>query len=553
MDWRTLAASLPVSKSDDGEKKLRLQMFNQFDVGKNGILELQELVDGLQKHLNTDVANLDLRMIIASAFRKAKQVVTPEGKEPTKVVEQREFRLLLQYLKQCLEYKIVFQLIDTNNSGKISLDEFTGSVPAFEELGVEIKDPVAVFSKIDRDSTDTIDFYEFFAWSLGLEYQTNILDTHNALQEEKETNADADADADVDADAYAPGQEEEEKQVEAPPAMDWQELVSLLPVGDTPAMESARISLFGEFDKDHSGSLTLEEMVFQLEKYLKCDSKSINLLFVAQSAFRRAQELSAEDEVPSDSEITISEFPLLLKLLKQCFEYKFIFQLVDQNNNDLLSKDEFLKSADAFREIGVTIAERPLDTFREIDTSDNGSVDLYEFFAWSLKQMYTTSIIDAVEAEKRAEEAAMNTNFLDDDDDADAGEYTAEVDPNTPSAYMSDFSSAGFSSPSFPSKGLFKKSVIANDAGNQSVLASMKAAVAEQEADAQLRGGERTMKWSKMPDEAKLFLNVAKKKYKGKKTECHTCGFRWVRPPGEEFKPCPKCNTSLKPKKPKIK
>ena len=36
-------------------------------------------------------------------------------------------------------------------------------------------------------------------------------------------------------------------------------------------------------------------------------------------------------------------------------------------------------------------------------------------------------------------------------------------------------------------------------------------------------------------------LAMGTKKAAGARIECPTCGFKWVRPPGEENKPCPKC------------
>ena len=86
-DWATLAAKLPVGRSDEDKKKRR-KLFNDFDPNGNGYLSLAEVDLGVRKALNSD-ALFNAKPAIMRAFQAAKDSVNTGSKlGPDFVVRQ---------------------------------------------------------------------------------------------------------------------------------------------------------------------------------------------------------------------------------------------------------------------------------------------------------------------------------------------------------------------------------------------------------------------------------------------------------------------------------
>lgn len=108
-----------------------------FDINGNGYLSLAEVDKGIR-----DVMQLPelftLKPVIMRAFNIAKTALKPATKHGDNYVSKAEFKYLLKYLKIYTIYWNVFNDMDTNNDGRISLEEFKKAVPALEARGIKI-------------------------------------------------------------------------------------------------------------------------------------------------------------------------------------------------------------------------------------------------------------------------------------------------------------------------------------------------------------------------------------------------------------------------------
>merc|ERR1712050_391231 len=101
-------------------------------------------------------------MGILRAFQAAKGL-SKGGKHGADYVEPKEFRVLLQYLRNYFELWVMFDIIDSGDDRRIDLDEFKSRVPKLEEWGVAIKQEEAeeTFKSIDSDGGGKVLFDEF--------------------------------------------------------------------------------------------------------------------------------------------------------------------------------------------------------------------------------------------------------------------------------------------------------------------------------------------------------------------------------------------------------
>ena len=96
MNIELIREKLPISKDDHG-KKLRNDLFMQFDPNSNGFLSLAEVDKGIHDILNLDEL-YHAKPAIIRAFKAAQDCVKSKNSHGKDFVERSEFRLLLVYL-----------------------------------------------------------------------------------------------------------------------------------------------------------------------------------------------------------------------------------------------------------------------------------------------------------------------------------------------------------------------------------------------------------------------------------------------------------------------
>ena len=88
------------------------------------------------------------------------------AKEKFTHLQREEFRLFLMYIADYMELFFAFEAIDTSGDGKVSLEEFTESVPLLESWGLEIGDPAEQFAAMDESKHGSLNFKDFSDWAI---------------------------------------------------------------------------------------------------------------------------------------------------------------------------------------------------------------------------------------------------------------------------------------------------------------------------------------------------------------------------------------------------
>ncbi len=163
-DYISIKQKLCLERTREGMQK-RHEIFNQMDINKNGFLSFSEVTRGIK-----DVLNLpeiyEKKEVIRKAFDAAKDSVKNSKSESKNFIELNEFRYLLVYLRQYLEFSEMFIRIDTDGDRKITIEEFEAAIPIIEKWGYKVKDCRMTFADMDNDCSGKIRFDEFCSWAI---------------------------------------------------------------------------------------------------------------------------------------------------------------------------------------------------------------------------------------------------------------------------------------------------------------------------------------------------------------------------------------------------
>ena len=67
------------------------------------------------------------------------------------LLEPKEFRAFLSYLRQYFEYWVMFNRIDTSHDHRIEFKEFKVALKELKKWGVQVDNARAAFAEIDKD------------------------------------------------------------------------------------------------------------------------------------------------------------------------------------------------------------------------------------------------------------------------------------------------------------------------------------------------------------------------------------------------------------------
>ena len=168
---------------------------------------------------------------------------------------------------------------------------------------------------------------------------------------------------------------------------DWAKLRESLPSERTAEQKAKRSELFGRFDPNGNGYLSLAEVDKGcrdvLELYEIFDAKP-----VIMRAFQSARSVNDARNKPSShgpDYIEKCEFRLLMWYLRQYFELWQMFDLVDTGDDRRVDLEEFTKACGMLKDWGVDVAD-PEAEFKAIDVNGGGQVLFDEFAAWGLSK-----------------------------------------------------------------------------------------------------------------------------------------------------------------------
>lgn len=156
-------------------------LYKKFDKNKTGSLSFPETQAACKENFtfNKHLLHID---VIRRAFHTARKGEKGEDHGKSDLyVQKEEFRLFLFLLKSFAGYYEVFDEIDgEDDNKKITLNEFIKGKEILQKHGLKIDDPKVVFEKIDSNNSGSINFREFCNWvysdNLKAYYEKNLKD-----------------------------------------------------------------------------------------------------------------------------------------------------------------------------------------------------------------------------------------------------------------------------------------------------------------------------------------------------------------------------------------
>lgn len=168
--------------------------------------------------------------------------------------------------------------------------------------------------------------------------------------------------------------------------IDWAAIREKLPTEKTAEQKAKRAEIFGQFDPNGNGYLSLAEVdkgcrdVLGLYDIFECKK----VIMRAFQAAKKANDGKAKTHDRGPDYVEAVEFRLLLVYLRQYFEVWQMFDQIDGGDHRM-SLDEFKAAIPKIEAWGVKIDD-PDATFSEIDSNGGGQVLFDEFADWAIQK-----------------------------------------------------------------------------------------------------------------------------------------------------------------------
>lgn len=159
-----LSEKLPSEKTEEGKLK-RIEQWQKIDVNGNGYLSLAEIDKAMRDDIGLPIL-FDLKPVLMRAFQAAKSVAPSQSSSDDDYVQKREYRLLLQYLREYYELWLAFAQVDKDDDRRISYDEFLKAKDTMSTWGIDMSDPEAQFKDCDKNGGGMVLFSEFCDWAI---------------------------------------------------------------------------------------------------------------------------------------------------------------------------------------------------------------------------------------------------------------------------------------------------------------------------------------------------------------------------------------------------
>ena len=166
--------------------------------------------------------------------------------------------------------------------------------------------------------------------------------------------------------------------------INWEEINRKLAWHKTEDERQIRIKQWKAIDMNGNGFLSLAEVdkgmrdVVQLPEIFDLKPVMIRAFNAAKNAVKSKSKYGADY-------IEKREYRLLLKYLRQYFEYWVAFSRIDESGDRRVSFDEFEQAKDKLELWGIDMSD-PAAAFAECDKNGGGMILFDEFVEWAIKK-----------------------------------------------------------------------------------------------------------------------------------------------------------------------
>lgn len=168
-DWKALMDKMPVEKTEAAAKR-RQDIWNKMNEYNNGSVSMKKMSKDMEKYLGLPKKVTD-KGCLEKAYNNAKDKVKTKQGGDDSFIQFAEFRIFLVYLKQYLQYWVMFENLGGGKTMTLSLNQLKDATKILESYGVKISDPDAEFKKIDKDGSGKVSFDEFADYAIAKELE----------------------------------------------------------------------------------------------------------------------------------------------------------------------------------------------------------------------------------------------------------------------------------------------------------------------------------------------------------------------------------------------
>jgi hypothetical protein len=144
--------------------------------------------------------------------------------------------------------------------------------------------------------------------------------------------------------------------------IDWHRITASLPFARTPDAKQKRDQLFNQFDANHNGYLTFDEVNKGIRDVLQFE-KGFDFGPAIHQAFNASKDLVKTKSKISDSVVERAEFRLFLMYMREYFELYVMFQRMDTSQDQRISEPGRSPSLLPINDISVSAPNKPSLTF----------------------------------------------------------------------------------------------------------------------------------------------------------------------------------------------
>ena len=164
----------------------------------------------------------------------------------------------------------------------------------------------------------------------------------------------------------------------------WEELSEKLPWHLTPEDKAKREKIWGSFDVNGNGIISLAEVDKGMRDVVRLPTL-FSLKPVLMRAFTAAKNKVKSKHTNGDDYVSKAEFRFLLKFLRQYYEYWVAFDRIDSNDDRRVTLAEFKQAKPELEKWGIDMSN-PEKLFREADKDGGGMILFIEFCDWAIKK-----------------------------------------------------------------------------------------------------------------------------------------------------------------------
>lgn len=177
-DWKALMNKLPVERTESAAKR-RKKIWDQMNAYGNGSVSLRKMKKDMEKYLGLP-EKVTKKGCVEMAYNNARGKVKTKNPGDDNFIQFAEFRIFLCYLKQYIEYWVMFENLGAKGENMtLTLPQLKESQHILESYGVKVDSIESEFKMMDKNKSGNANFDDFVDYAIKKELETESNDDYD--------------------------------------------------------------------------------------------------------------------------------------------------------------------------------------------------------------------------------------------------------------------------------------------------------------------------------------------------------------------------------------